>query len=66
MIERLDRTWFTDENIFTVTGMLNSQNDHFYAPAEDLNKDADPERMYHDCKSFPEQTDGFSCSTTVG
>ena len=31
--------------------MVNSQNNRFYAPAQELKKDADPERLYHDRQS---------------
>ena len=50
--DRVDVTFFSDEKIFKVTGLLNSQNDRFYAPVDELKKDADPERSITTIKRF--------------
>ena len=50
---KLDRTWFLDENVFTVQTPSNTQNDRVYANVN-LKKDVAPERLLKGRKHFSE------------
>ena len=49
--EKIDRTWFTDEKIFTVQTPTNTQNDRVYANAR-FKRDVTPARLLKGRKHF--------------
>ena len=51
--EKLQKTFFSDESIFTVEGRYNAQNDKFYA-REKRKGEVDEERLHHGKLSFPQ------------
>ena len=51
--EKLHKTFFSDESIFTVEGRYNAHNDVFYACEKRKGK-VDEERLHHEKSSFPQ------------
>ena len=51
--EKLQKTFFRDESIFTVEGRYNAHNDVFYA-REKRKGEVDEERLHHGKSSFPQ------------
>ena len=44
-LKEMDQTFFSDEKMFKVIGLLKSQKDHFYASKSNLKKDANPDSL---------------------
>ena len=51
----LETAFFSDEKIFKVNQLYNSQNDRVYAPKSQLKRDVDPARLLRENAGFPKQ-----------
>ena len=51
----LENAFFSDEKIFKVRQLYNTQNDRVYAPKASKKRDVDPERLLCEHAGFPEQ-----------